>query len=744
MRYKVILVLIVCLAVSITATAVTPQFWENFTQEELLKGTLTRVSLSSDGKLFLAPPYDLFYDTGQPYVFSVARDRSGNLYVGTGHEGKVFKVDPQGKGSVYFQAKELDVFALALDSSDILYVGTSPDGKVYKVTAPNQATEFCNPEDKYIWSLLFDEAGNLYVGSGARGIIYKVDKSGKKSTFYDSDDTHIVSLALESNGNVLAGTSPGGTVLQINPQGRAFTLLDSPMEEIRALAVDRFGTIYAVASSSKGLVPPAPPKTEPTTEATSEALPLVTIQALTSLAEKSKESRSSVSAPGGEKDSAGSKSSIYALSKDGSVETLFTSRDQMIYDLLVRPDGSVLAAAGGKGRILSIDTAKQVSVITDSPEEQITRLLLSGDEIFAAGSNQGRIYRLQSQRAQTGTFESKVLDAKTVASWGKIAWVVTNASGGTVETVSRSGNTEKPDSSWSDWSTPYTESEGQQITSPKARYFQWRATFKRGRSQTAGAPSDVFERVRIAYLQQNLRPQVTSINLLPPGITLQKIPSLPSGTIGLGSSGTDGAPVSSPRERGKDKQTLPPRQVAQPGAQAFSWKATDDNEDTLEYSIYFRGEGETDWKLLEKNVNDTFYTLESGALPDGVYTLKVVASDAPSNPYGKALIGELVSKPFVINNSTPLVEIAQHKITGKKVDLQFRARVATGRIASGEFSIDGGEWFLVFPVDGIADSAQEEFQVTTPELTTGEHSIGLRAGDTAGNTGSAKLVVRIP
>src|SRR5437773_12130267 len=113
MRYKVILVLIVCLAVSITATAVTPQFWENFTQEELLKGTLTRVSLSSDGKLFLAPPYDLFYDTGQPSVFSVPRDKSGNLDVGTGHEGTVFKVDPHGKVSVHFQLNVLDMFALA-------------------------------------------------------------------------------------------------------------------------------------------------------------------------------------------------------------------------------------------------------------------------------------------------------------------------------------------------------------------------------------------------------------------------------------------------------------------------------------------------------------------------------------------------------------------------------------------------------------------------------------------------------
>ena len=49
----VLLYLLVCF----TATAVTPQFWENFTQEDLLKGTLTRVSLSSDGKLFLAPGY---------------------------------------------------------------------------------------------------------------------------------------------------------------------------------------------------------------------------------------------------------------------------------------------------------------------------------------------------------------------------------------------------------------------------------------------------------------------------------------------------------------------------------------------------------------------------------------------------------------------------------------------------------------------------------------------------------------
>jgi hypothetical protein len=736
---------LVLLVLSFTATAVTPQFWENFTQEELLKGTLTRVSLSSDGKLYLAPAYDLYYETGQPYAFSMVRGKSGNLYVGTGHEGKVFKVDPQGKGSLYFQSKQLDIFALALDSSETLYVGTSPDGKVYKVTGANQATEFCDPEDKYIWSLLLDESGDLYVGTGGRGLIYKVDKTGKKSTLFDADDSHIVALARSSTGNILAGTSPAGLVIEVNPQGKGFTLLDSPMEEIRAFSLDRFGTVYAVGSSSKGAVSTSPSKSETVTEAgAGGALPIVTIQALANLGDKSRAAGSSVSAPGGEKDSAGFKSAIYAVSKDGSFDTIYSSRDQLIYDVLVKGDGSILAATGGKGRLLSIDTAKQVTVITDSPEEQITRLVASGEDVYVAGSNQGRIYKLRGQRAETGTAESRVLDAKTSAAWGRIAWNVSNPSGSAVELASRTGNTEKPDGTWSDWSAPYTSSTGQQITSPKARFLQWKATFKRGTAQGSAEKSDTLERVRIAYLQQNLRPQVVSITLLPTGVALQKSPSMPAGTINITSTSGDGPPVNSPRERGKERQPLPPRQVAQVGAQSFTWKATDDNDDTLEYSIYFKGEGELDWKLLAENITDSFYCLDSAALPDGVYTLKIIASDAPSNPYGKFLIGELVSKPFIINNSTPQLEIITHKVNGKRVELQFRARVPTGRIGTAEFSVDGGEWYLVFPLDGIADSQQEEFQLTTAELRPGEHTLGLRATDGLGNTGTNKLPVKIP
>ena len=154
----------------------------------------------------------------------------------------------------------------------------------------------------------------------------------------------------------------------------------------------------------------------------------------------------------------------------------------MVFDAAVSDDGSLLIATGPKGRLLSIDSAKQVTVITDSPEEDLTRILSAENVTYIGCSNQGKIYKLRSMRSETGTFESKTLDAKTVASWGKIGWRVANPKSADIRLSTRTGNTEKADESWSDWSEPYT-SPGQQISSPRARYLQWRASFK-GRSES--------------------------------------------------------------------------------------------------------------------------------------------------------------------------------------------------------------------------------------------------------------------
>ena len=90
----------------------------------------------------------------------MVRQPDGSLFVGTGNEGKVFRVDPQGKGSLFFDSAELEVHALAPAPNGGLYVGTSPDGKIYKVDRNGTAATFFNPDDKYIWALAVDAKGN--------------------------------------------------------------------------------------------------------------------------------------------------------------------------------------------------------------------------------------------------------------------------------------------------------------------------------------------------------------------------------------------------------------------------------------------------------------------------------------------------------------------------------------------------------------------------------------------------------
>ena len=85
------------------------------------------------------------------------------------------------------------------------------------------------------------------------------------------------------------------------------------------------------------------------------------------------------------------------------------------------------------------------------------------------------------------------------------------------------------------------------------------------------------------------------------------------------------------------------------------WTAEDANDDQLEFSVYFRGENETAWKLLKDKMDTRFYSWDTTSMPDGAYFLKIVASDAPANPAGEGLTAERESDRFVVNNTPPSI-----------------------------------------------------------------------------------------
>ena len=159
---KSLSLLIVLTAFAVPALAAEPIIWETNSRAELLHGEAHGVSVTDTGALMLAPRFTQLFNTEQPYIWSSAADSAGNIYLGTGHDGKIYRVSPDGHGALLYDSPELDVTALAIGRDGALYAGTSPDGKVYRISSDGKAEVYFDPPDKYIWALA-DEPAPLAV-----------------------------------------------------------------------------------------------------------------------------------------------------------------------------------------------------------------------------------------------------------------------------------------------------------------------------------------------------------------------------------------------------------------------------------------------------------------------------------------------------------------------------------------------------------------------------------------------------
>ncbi len=725
------------LALAIPLFAVTPQFWEVRTYDDLRRGKLTNVSLTSDAGLVLAPRLDMVFNTEQAMVWSAVADSGGNVYLGTGHDGKVYKVDPAGRGQMVADLDELDVLALAVDSRDVLYAGTSPDGKVYKIEPGRDPQQFYDPDVKYIWSLVFDRQGRLLVGTGDNGVIYRVTPDGRAETFYDTDETHVVTMAVDRDGNVIAGGDPKGYVYRISPQGTAFVLYDSGMREVHSVALGANGSIYAAVISGRSPVTPLASPSGPTTTSAGGGGATVTVTVDAASAAQQIDvieplidpPVGSGSSPARSTTDANSQSQILEILPDGTVNTLWRSRDEMVFSILPR-SGKLLFSTGTKGRIYSIEDPRNTILLLESTEEQTTRLLEAGNRVYATSANIGKLFGMADVLAASGEYESIIKDTDAVSTWGKVSWKAESAN--LIEISTRTGNTSSPDKTWSAWATVGADGAA---ASPKARFIQWKAVMKADSGRSPRLSS-----LTVPYLQQNFRPEVTNLEVLPSGVAVVKVPVLNPAT---------GTP--DPQTARNNARTglpapprIPPRRVNQRGAQSFQWTATDKNQDSMRYDVSYRGDNERNWKPLKSDLEDNFYTINSDTLPDGTYVVRVAASDAPSNPSDIALLGEMESRPFSIDNTPPAVSLRQQNITGRRVGIAIDAADPTSTLNHAEVSIDTGEWRPVFPTDGILDSKSETFTYVSPELSQGEHVIAFRIYDQVDNAGMGKLVVRIP
>lgn len=725
--------------------------WTQSQMEDFEKGTPEGVSIQSDGHLRQGPGLTDLLTTPSTFVWSLAVDKNGSIFAGTGTPASVLRLGRQSgeKPFVLFESRDLSVQAIAIGPDGALYAATMPSGRVYKLN-PGAATKLDeasapvvfdaakagasaagdsnvpssapSAQSHYIWDLTFDSAGRLYIATGNPGAVYRVDPSkpgAAPELFFKSDEAHIRTLGWDGKGNLIAGSDGSGLVYRINPQGKGYVLFEAPRREITSIAIGANGTIYAacVGDKSHNPLPPLPVQ-----GAAAVTITVVQPQSLQA-------ANSSASVPEG--------TEIYALTEGQAPRLLWSGKDEIVYALAASSDG-LLALSGNRGQVFRIQDDGSYADIAHLQAEQGLSLAAETSAGPGAGSlligtgNSGKVYLLGPSEAHE--YASDVLDAGAFARFGRVEVEPDSTA---YQILTRTGNVEQPVRGWSDWQPLQDGS----VASPPGRFLQWKAVLQAG---------GVMGSVGVNYLPVNSAPVVDDLVVVPGARLNPQTPASSNQTVSISfPSPNDGSTISydssssSPLQATKDRTAVTVR-----------WTAHDDDGDTLVYSLFLRGDGDTAWWPLKKKIKDQAYSFDATMIPDGGYRVKVVASDAPSHSPGEALTGEKISDRFEVDTTPPTItgiKAAGQPVTcaglncPKQFLISFDAVDSYSPIARAQYSVDAGPWQYIDPVDMISDSKLEHYEfhlsLDVENGKIGEHLITVRAYDRFDNVGVAKTII---
>jgi len=715
LRYLFISLLLISV---ITVLGVVPQKWTLINFDDFLTGKFEGISVTYDGVLSLSPKEEIFVGPDEEFYLSLFIDSEGSSFLGTGHDGKIYKVTRDGKFELYFQVPEMDITCLVLDRRGNLFAGTSPNGNIWKITEQGKGEVFFNPQEKYIWDLEFAKNGNLLAAVGEGGGIYEITQDGEGVLIFDVEENHILCMMWDEDKNLIAGSGGRGLLYRLAEGKKESVLFESPYEEIKSITSDGDGNIYAACGGKI-----IQPKSEKNTIVPTGTAADVTITV-------SAEATSPVPAVllGDNQPS-----SLYKVSPEGVAKTLWQSNEELIYSLFWNEQKRQLLFGTGKnGRIYAIEKNEKVSLICQRDSEQIYLLEPFGSTIFTLANNPASFLVLHPEQRFEGVYTSRIFDTKNISSWGKIDWKSEVPDGASLQIQTRSGNSKEPNQTWSDWSPPYSNIQGEQILSPKARFLQFKILFK----ALSGRATPRFYNATLIYLQTNVPPLVSGVELLPSNEVFLKPLSQDEIIWGQHLSSSEKA-----KNNDRTKMYMATKKVQRKGFQTILWDAEDKNGDSLLFSIFIRNEDESKWRMLKEGWVEKIFAFDTLSFPDGNYFIKIEAEDSPSNPLGMDLKSEKISRLLIIDNSLPVIKNFQVDRNKDSVTIRFLAEDTSSFIKDVQFLIRPDEWRTIFPKDGICDSKIEEFEMTVVLPPKADNLITIKVKDSRDNVGVARQII---
>ncbi len=724
------------------AFAVTTNFWQDSQSSEFKAGKTENLVISNTGKMSLGLQITKLLEsrTDVTTVFDVRILPGGEILAGGGPEGLLL-VYKNKKWETLYRADQPYVFSLEVAPNGTIYLGTGGNaGKVIELSDGNKKGKviFENKDAQYIWSMKLVGDGKLLAATGPKGKLFLIDKTGAREIF-TCKQKNIQALVVGADGAIYAGTDTEGIIYKIELKEGKYTsraLYDAGEEEISALVLDKQGTLYAATASSNTasdqarcyLTKPSGSPTSttscPATGPATKSAPLPMKQRMPKspmpFPPMSGPSSGPMSMPSSMKGNA-----VYRIDSLGFVSEVF--RDQVNINSMILEKGKLYLGTGPDGYVFAVDPAtEEVSLFAKTKAGYVNSLRLAGSgEIVLGTGNPGQVIELGPKPAKTGTFTSKVFDATQISRWGTIDLTIDPASSGSISVQTRSSVIANPDNpGWSEWSKGTVYKKPIFITSPSARYFQYKLTF-----EPKAEMSPAVKEVQVAYMQDNRRPHVISVT----------VNTGQSAKSSEGPEGGEGPP------EGPPAPMMP--QMPRPKIYRFLWRANDPNNDPLRYFVYLRRIDTPCWLQLDKDMIMTTMQWDPKNVPDGKYELKVVASDKLSNPIGMGLSEARISDPFIVDNTAPVVRNLKCKLMEKgKLLIQAELADDTSEIASAFISINAAKnWQYIAPADELYDSKTEKIDAIVPVKTsTSSILITIKVTDRAGNTGYGWTLIPQP
>ena len=636
---------------------------------------------------------------GATIAYSHIQGNDGTVFIGTDNEGSIYRVSSKGNGQAkkFATTKEALVTALSFGPSSKLLAATSPNGKIFEISADGKTKIFAELKGaNHVWDLYYNKSSStLFAATGPEGKIFAVRKGANPKVVYDDPSApHIMSLAPSGDGKILAGTGGAARLLELSTRkaDKARVIWDFAGNEISDID-QKDGTIAVVVNE----FPKAPLGQEPAKKSSSLS------------ARKPKGLKVPLPKKG--------KGALWVLKKGQGPERILHGKSTHFTSVEVGSKGTVYVATGQDGKLVRILKDRSHDILFDVDERQVLGFSVGTPKPYFVTGDGAALYQIsdkasQSKRKGRGFYwESKVLDAKFLSKWGGLRY----RAKGKPLFETRSGNTKVPDDTWSAWAKP--SKVGFQVRSPSARFLQIR-------SALIGSKDELFA-ILAYYRPMNQRPVVHSLKIKNNG--------------SIAGSTSKGAKKGGVNKPSSDYQ--------------ISWKVRNPDNDAIRFRLFFRHEAHKRWRPLLKSdevLEKTDYKWQTDALPDGVYVLRVVASD--EGVQSQALRSEAFSEPMIVDNHAPI--FGQLSVKGNKVRGEVRDLV--GPIVKLEHALNGGNWKPLEATDGIFDSKRESFSVQIPERTklvkngdaakgsntTNEDIVAIRAFDARGHSSVAELVIQ--